>query len=291
VFRTHADAPRVLIANSNLVPRWANWEHFSELDRKGLMMYGQMTAGSWIYIGTQGIVQGTYETFAEAGRSISAATSRGRWILTAGLGGMGGAQPLAGVFAGACVLAVECQPSRIEKRMETRYLDQRADGLTRARDDPPRDGGAAGDQRRPARERGGGLPGARAARHPARHRDRPDERARPRERLPAAGWTVAEWAAKAGKRSAAVAAAAKRSMVQHVQAMLDFQDRGAKVLDYGNNIRQLAKEEGLADAFGFPGSCRPISARSSAAGSAPSAGRPSPAIGGHLPDGCPRCGS
>ena len=132
VFQTHADAPRVLIANSNLVPRWATWEHFNELDRKGLMMYGQMTAGSWIYIGTQGIVQGTYETFAEAGRQHFSGSLAGRWILTGGLGGMGGAQPLAGVFAGACVLAVECQPSRIEKRLETRYLDEKADNLDTA---------------------------------------------------------------------------------------------------------------------------------------------------------------
>ena len=130
VFETHRDAPRVLIANSNLVPRWASWEHFSELDRKGLMMYGQMTAGSWIYIGSQGIVQGTYETFAECGRQHFGGSLAGRWILTGGLGGMGGAQPLAGVFAGACVLAVECQPSRIEKRLETRYLDHRAEDPT-----------------------------------------------------------------------------------------------------------------------------------------------------------------
>ena len=161
VFRTHADAPRVLLANSNLVPHWATWEHFNELDRKGLMMYGQMTAGSWIYIGSQGIVQGTFETFAEAGRQHFGGDLAGRWILTAGLGGMGGAQPLAGVFAGASVLAVECQPSRIEKRLETRYLDHRADDLDSALAMVARGlRRAARDQRRPARQRGGGLPRA-----------------------------------------------------------------------------------------------------------------------------------
>ena len=178
VFRTHADAPRVLIANSNLVPAWANWEHFHALDRKGLMMYGQMTAGSWIYIGSQGIVQGTYETFVEAGRQHFGGDLAGRWILTGGLGGMGGAQPLAGVFAGASILCVECQPSRIEKRLETKYLDHRADDLDAALA-MIRAGlrGEARDQRRPARQCGGGLPRAGAARRGARHRHRPDQRA------------------------------------------------------------------------------------------------------------------
>ncbi len=254
VFETHADAPRVLIANSNLVPRWASWEHFSELDRKGLMMYGQMTAGSWIYIGSQGIVQGTYETFAEAGRQHFGGDLGGRWILTGGLGGMGGAQPLAGVFAGACVLAVECQPSSIEKRLETKYLDHRADDLDTA----------LGMIRAACAERRAisvGLLGNAAEVFPELVRrgvvpdivtDQTSAHDPANGYLPA-GWTLAEWAAKRETDPAAVAAAARRSMVAHVQAMLDFQRMGAKVLDYGNNIRQMAKEEGLADAFGFPG--------------------------------------
>ncbi|MBL6455085.1 urocanate hydratase [Belnapia sp. T6] len=254
VFETHADAPRVLIANSNLVPRWASWEHFSELDRKGLMMYGQMTAGSWIYIGSQGIVQGTYETFAEAGRQHFGGDLAGRWILTGGLGGMGGAQPLAGVFAGACVLAVECQPSRIEKRLETRYLDHRADDLDTALAMIR----AACAERRAISV---GLLGNAAEVFPELVRrgvvpdivtDQTSAHDPANGYLPA-GWTLAEWEAKRETDPAAVAAAAKRSMVAHVQAMLDFQSRGAKVLDYGNNIRQMAKEEGLEGAFGFPG--------------------------------------
>ncbi|MBL6077326.1 urocanate hydratase [Belnapia sp. T18] len=254
VFETHADAPRVLIANSNLVPRWASWEHFSELDRKGLMMYGQMTAGSWIYIGSQGIVQGTYETFAEAGRQHFGGDLAGRWILTGGLGGMGGAQPLAGVFAGASVLAVECQPSSIEKRLETKYLDHRADNLDEA----------LAMIRTACAERRAisvGLLGNAAEIFPELVRrgvvpdivtDQTSAHDPANGYLPA-GWTLAEWAAKRESDPAAVAAAARRSMVGHVQAMLDFQRMGAKVLDYGNNIRQMAKEEGLADAFGFPG--------------------------------------
>ncbi|WP_043363709.1 urocanate hydratase [Belnapia sp. F-4-1] len=254
VFETHADAPRVLIANSNLVPRWASWEHFSELDRKGLMMYGQMTAGSWIYIGSQGIVQGTYETFAEAGRQHFGGDLAGRWILTGGLGGMGGAQPLAGVFAGACVLAVECQPSSIEKRLETKYLDHRADNL----DEALAMIRAACAERRAISV---GLLGNAAEVFPELVRrgvvpdivtDQTSAHDPANGYLPA-GWTLAEWAAKRESDPAAVAAAARRSMVAHVQAMLDFQRMGAKVLDYGNNIRQMAKEEGLADAFGFPG--------------------------------------
>ena len=229
VFRTHADAPRVLIANSNLVPRWATWEHFNELDRKGLMMYGQMTAGSWIYIGSQGIVQGTYETFAEAGRQHFGGELAGRWILTAGLGGMGGAQPLAGVMAGASVLAVECQPSRIEKRLETRYLDRQADDL----DD------ALGDDRgRPARR------GARSASacSATRRRSSPSSSGAASSRtwstdqtsahdpvngyLPA-GWTLAEWESRRGERPAR---GRRRGEAQHgrrtSQAMLEFQRMG-----------------------------------------------------------------
>ncbi|MDO9500403.1 urocanate hydratase [Falsiroseomonas sp.] len=254
VFRTHADAPRVLIANSNLVPRWANWEHFSELDRKGLMMYGQMTAGSWIYIGSQGIVQGTYETFAEAGRQHFGGDLAGRWILTGGLGGMGGAQPLAGVFAGACVLAVECQPSSIEKRLETRYLDHKADDLDTA----------LAMIREACAERRAisvGLLGNAAEVFPELVRrgvvpdivtDQTSAHDPANGYLPA-GWSLGQWQAMRESDPAAVAAAAKHSMVAHVQAMLDFQSRGAIVMDYGNNIRQMAKEEGLANAFDFPG--------------------------------------
>jgi urocanate hydratase len=254
VFPTHADAPRVLIANSNLVPRWATWEHFNELDRKGLMMYGQMTAGSWIYIGSQGIVQGTYETFVEAGRQHFGGDLAGRWILTAGLGGMGGAQPLAGVFAGACVLAVECQPSRIEKRLETRYLDHRADDLDTALAMIR----AACAERRAISV---GLLGNAAEVFPELVRrgvvpdivtDQTSAHDPANGYLPA-GWSLGEWEAKRESDPNAVAAAAKRSMVPHVQAMLDLKARGAVVMDYGNNIRQMAKEEGLANAFDFPG--------------------------------------
>jgi urocanate hydratase len=254
VFETHADAPRVLIANSNLVPNWANWEHFTKLDRAGLMMYGQMTAGSWIYIGTQGIVQGTFETFAEAGRQHFGGDLAGRWILTAGLGGMGGAQPLAGVFAGACVLAVECQPSRIEKRLETGYLDQRADSLDEALAIIRR----ACDEKKAISV---GLLGNAAEIFPELVKrgvvpdivtDQTSAHDPANGYLPA-GWTLADWEAKRQSDPAAVAAAAKRSMVAHVQAMLDFKKMGSAVLDYGNNIRQMAKDEGLSDAFGFPG--------------------------------------
>ncbi|MBX6373947.1 MAG: urocanate hydratase [Acetobacteraceae bacterium] len=254
VFETHLDAPRVLIANSNLVPRWATWEHFHELDRKGLMMYGQMTAGSWIYIGSQGIIQGTYETFAEAGRQHYGGDLSGRWILTAGLGGMGGAQPLAGVFAGACVLAVECQPSRIERRLEMKYLDHRADDLDTA----------LAMIRQACAERRAvsvGLLGNAAEVFPelVRRGVKPDivtdqtSAHDPANGYLPAGWTVAQWEEMRARDPNAVAAAARKSMVQHVQAMLDFQRMGSAVLDYGNNIRQMAKDEGLADAFGFPG--------------------------------------
>ncbi len=254
VFETHKDAPRVLLANSNLVPAWADWEHFSELDRAGLMMYGQMTAGSWIYIGSQGIVQGTYETFVEAGRQHFGGDLAGRWILTAGLGGMGGAQPLAGVFAGASVLAVECQPSRIEKRLETGYLDRRATSVDQALAMI----GAACIEKKPISV---GLVGNAAEIFPELVRrgvvpdivtDQTSAHDPSNGYLPA-GWTLAEWEAKRESDPKAVAAAAKRSMVVHVQAMLDFKAMGSAVLDYGNNIRQMAKDEGLSGAFGFPG--------------------------------------
>ena len=254
VFETHADAPRVLIANSNLVPAWANWERFHALDRLGLMMYGQMTAGSWIYIGSQGIVQGTYETFAEAGRQHFGGDLAGRWILTGGLGGMGGAQPLAGVFAGASILCVECQPSRIEKRLETKYLDHRADDLEAA---------LAMIRQACAEKRAisVGLLGNAAEVFPELVRrgivpdivtDQTSAHDPANGYLPA-GWTLAQWEEKRARDPAAVAAAARRSMVAQVQAMLDFQRMGAAVLDYGNNIRQMAKDEGLANAFDFPG--------------------------------------
>ncbi len=254
VFRTHADAPRVLIANSNLVPRWASWEHFHALDRKGLMMYGQMTAGSWIYIGSQGIVQGTYETFAEAGRRHYGGDLSGRWILTAGLGGMGGAQPLAAVFAGASLLAVECQPSRIEKRLETGYLDHRADDLDTAL---AMIRAACGDKRAISV----GLLGNAAEVLPelVRRGVKPDlvtdqtSAHDPANGYLPLGWTLARWEEMRARDPAAVAAAARRSMVRHVQAMLDFQAMGSAVFDYGNNIRQMAKDEGLEHAFDFPG--------------------------------------
>jgi urocanate hydratase len=254
VFETHENAPRVLIANSNLVPAWANWEHFNQLDRAGLMMYGQMTAGSWIYIGSQGIVQGTYETFAEAGRQHFGGDLAGRWILTGGLGGMGGAQLLAGVFAGACVLAVECQPSRIEKRLETGYLDVKADTLEEALDIIRR---ATAEKRAISV----GLLGNAAEVFPELVRrgvvpdivtDQTSAHDPANGYLPA-GWTLEQWEARRETDPRAVAAAARHSMVAHVQAMLDFKRLGSVVMDYGNNIRQMAKDEGLADAFGFPG--------------------------------------
>ncbi len=254
VFETHGNAPRVLIANSNLVPAWATWEHFNALDRAGLMMYGQMTAGSWIYIGSQGIVQGTYETFVEAGRQHFSGDLAGRWILTAGLGGMGGAQPLAGVFAGASVLAVECQPSRIEKRLETGYLDHRAGDLDAALAMIRR----ACDEKRAISV---GLLGNAAEVFPELVRrgvvpdivtDQTSAHDPANGYLPA-GWTLDDWETRRESDPKGVAAAARRSMVDQVQAMLDFKRMGSAVLDYGNNIRQMAKDEGLADAFGFPG--------------------------------------
>ncbi len=254
VFRTHPDAPRVLIANSNLVPRWATWEHFHELDRLGLMMYGQMTAGSWIYIGSQGIVQGTYETFVEVGRQHYGGSLAGRWILTAGLGGMGGAQPLAAVMAGASMLAVECQASRIEMRLRTGYLDRKAADLDEALamiDAARRDGTPVSV----------GLLGNAADVFPelVRRGVRPDvvtdqtSAHDPLNGYLPRGWTVAEWDARRERDPAGVTAAARASMAGHVRAMLDFHRMGVPTLDYGNNIRQMAKEAGVADAFDFPG--------------------------------------
>ncbi|MEL6768639.1 MAG: urocanate hydratase [Pseudomonadota bacterium] len=254
VARTHADAPRVLIANSNLVPAWATWRHFNELDRLGLMMYGQMTAGSWIYIGTQGIVQGTYETFAEAGRRHYDGSLKGRWILTAGLGGMGGAQPLAAVFAGACCLAVECDETRIDFRLRTRYLDEKATDLDTAL--------AMIDRFTKAGEaRSVGLLGNAADVFPklVRRGVRPDivtdqtSAHDPVNGYLPAGWSLGEWRAKRESDPAAVEAAARASMRTHVEAMVAFWEAGLPVLDYGNNIRQVAKDEGLENAFAFPG--------------------------------------
>ena len=254
VFRTHADAPRVLIANSNLVPRWATWDHFNELDRKGLAMYGQMTAGSWIYIGAQGIVQGTYETFVEMGRQHYGGDLSGRWLLTAGLGGMGGAQPLAAVMAGASCLAIECQPSRIEMRLRTGYLDQKADSLDQALEIIDR----AGKARTPVSV---GLLGnaaellpqlfARGVR-PDLLTDQTSAHDPVNGYLPA-GWSLERWAAMREQDPKQVEEAAKASMALHVQAMLDFQAAGVPTVDYGNNIRQMAKEAGVEDAFDFPG--------------------------------------
>ena len=254
VFRTHADAPRVLIANSNLVPRWATWDHFNELDRKGLAMYGQMTAGSWIYIGAQGIVQGTYETFAEMGRQHYGGDLTGRWILTAGLGGMGGAQPLAAVMAGASCLAVECQPSRIEMRLRTGYLDEMATDLDQAlaaiegacKAGTPRSVGLLGNAADvfPELVRRGVRPDAVTDQTSAHD---------PINGYLPKGWTVAEWESRRQSEPKAVEAAAKSSMAVQVRAMLTFQERGIPVVDYGNNIRQMAKEEGVANAFDIPG--------------------------------------
>ncbi|HEY1561341.1 MAG TPA: urocanate hydratase [Caulobacteraceae bacterium] len=254
VFRTHPDAPRVLIANSNLVPRWATWEHFNELDRKGLAMYGQMTAGSWIYIGAQGIVQGTYETFAELGRQHYGGDLAGRWILTGGLGGMGGAQPLAAVMAGASCLAVECQPSRIEMRLRTGYLDQMSQDLDEALAMIRR----SCEAKKPLSV---GLLGNAAEIFPEllARGVRPDavtdqtSAHDPSNGYLPAGWSIDEWMARRESDPAGVAKAAKASMAVQVKAMLGFHRAGVPTVDYGNNIRQMAKEEGLADAFDFPG--------------------------------------
>src|SRR6187455_2115304 len=254
VFETHADAPRVLLANSNLVPRWSTWEHFNELDKKGLMMYGQMTAGSWIYIGSQGIVQGTYETFVEMGRQHYDGDLKGKWILTAGLGGMGGAQPLAATMAGASMLAIECQPSRIERRLRSGYLNGEASTLDEALAFIVQ----ATQSKKPVSV---GLLGNAADIFPelVRRGVRPDivtdqtSAHDPINGYLPKGWTLAEWEQKRSADPKAVEAAAKTSMVGHVQAMLDFHARGIPTLDYGNNIRQMAKDLGLKNAFDFPG--------------------------------------
>jgi urocanate hydratase len=256
VFRTHADAPRVLIANSNLVPKWATWEHFHELDRKGLMMYGQMTAGSWIYIGSQGIVQGTYETFVEAARQHFGGDARGRWILTAGLGGMGGAQPLAASFAGFCSLNVECQQSRIDFRLRSRYLDEQASDLD---DALARVAKYTGEGRAVSI----GLLGNAAEVLPelVRRGVRPDlvtDQTSAHDLIHGylpPGWSVERWrmAQADASQHAALRGAAAQGCAVHVQAMLDFQRRGIPTVDYGNNIRQVAFDQGVANAFDFPG--------------------------------------
>ncbi len=273
VFPTHADAPRVLIANSNLVPHWATWEHFHELDRKGLAMYGQMTAGSWIYIGSQGIVQGTYETFAEMGRRHFGGNLAGRWILTAGLGGMGGAQPLAATMAGASMLAVECRQSRIAKRLETGYVDAQANSL----DDALAMLDAAKKNARPLSvallgnivdvlqallERGI---------RPDAVTDQTSAHDPVNGYLPQ-GWTVEEWDRRRAEDPAGTAAAAAQSMARHVEYLLRFKRLGLPVFDYGNNIRQVARDAGVAQAFDIRDSCPNISARCFAAASDPSAG-------------------
>ena len=254
VFKTHSDAPRVLIANSNLVPHWATWDHFNELDRQGLMMYGQMTAGSWIYIGTQGIVQGTYETFVEAGRQHYNGDLSGRWILTAGLGGMGGAQPLAAVMAGACCLAVECDPERIEMRLRTRYLDEKAGTLDEALD-------MINSWIKAGVVKSVGLSGNAADVFPelVKRGVKPDivtdqtSAHDPVHGYLPTGWSVSQWRDAQEKDPKSVEVAARASMKIHVTAMVDFWNQGIPTLDYGNNIRQVAKEEGLGNAFAFPG--------------------------------------
>ncbi|WP_341024604.1 urocanate hydratase [Brevundimonas diminuta] len=254
VFRTHVDAPRVLIANSNLVPKWATWDHFNELDKKGLAMYGQMTAGSWIYIGTQGIVQGTYETFMEAGRQHYGGDWSGKWILTAGLGGMGGAQPLAATMAGASCITIECQRSRIEFRLRTRYVDVMAETLDEAlalleqsfKDKKPLSIGLLGNAADLLPEM------VKRGVRPDLVTDQTSAHDPVNGYLPS-GWTVAEWEEKRVSDPAAVETAARASMATHVRAMLDFQKMGVPTTDYGNNIRQVAFDEGVENAFDFPG--------------------------------------
>jgi urocanate hydratase len=260
VFKTHPDAPRVLLANSNIVPHWANWEHFHELDRKGLMMYGQMTAGSWIYIGSQGIVQGTYETFAEAGRQHYGGDLAGRWIVTSGLGGMGGAQPLAASFAGAVSLNLECQQSRIDFRLRTKYLDKQASDLDHALEliqfhCGRKDGVSIGLLGNAAeimpelvkRAKNGGS-------RPALVTDQTSAHDLINGYLPL-GWTVEQWkaASEDSSKHSELRAAAARSCAAHVRAMLDFHKMGVPTVDYGNNIRQVALEQGVKNAFDFPG--------------------------------------
>ena len=254
IVRTHEDAPRVLIANSNLVPHWANWDHFNELDKKGLMMYGQMTAGSWIYIGTQGIVQGTYETFAEAGRQHYGGRLTGRWILTGGLGGMGGAQPLAAVMAGACCLAVECNADSIDFRLRTGYLDEKTDSLDEALS-------MIETWTKEGKSRSVGLLGNAADIFAQIHARgiRPDivtdqtSAHDPVNGYLPQGWSVAEWKTKRKTDPKAVEKAARASMRVQVEAMVAFHKDGVPTVDYGNNIRQMALEEGLENAFDFPG--------------------------------------
>jgi urocanate hydratase len=254
VFTTHPDAPRVLLANSNLVPRWSTWEHFNELDRKGLMMYGQMTAGSWIYIGSQGIVQGTYETFIEMGRQHYGGSLAGRWLLTAGLGGMGGAQPLASVMAGASCLAVECQRSRIDMRLKSGYLDHATDDIDEAL-------ALIGRSCEEKRAISVGLLGNAGEVLPELFRRgvRPDlltdqtSAHDPVNGYLPIGWTVEKWLAERVSDPAKVSAAARASMASHVHSMLDFHKAGVPTVDYGNNIRQVALEEGVRNAFDFPG--------------------------------------
>ena len=254
VFNTHKDAPRVLIANSNLVPHWANWDHFNELDKKGLAMYGQMTAGSWIYIGTQGIVQGTYETFMEAGRQHYDGNLKGRWILTGGLGGMGGAQPLAAVMAGACCLAVECDETRADFRLRTRYVDEKTHDLDEALAMIEK-WTAAGQAKSVA------LIGNAADVFPelVKRGVKPDmvtdqtSAHDPIHGYLPQGWTVAQWREKQESAPKEVETAARASMRVQVEAMVDFWNAGVPTLDYGNNIRQVAQEEGLENAFAFPG--------------------------------------
>ncbi|MDG1858281.1 MAG: urocanate hydratase [Emcibacteraceae bacterium] len=254
VFRTHEDAPRVLIANSNIVPHWANWDHFNELDKKGLMMYGQMTAGSWIYIGSQGIVQGTYETFVEMGRQHFGGDLTGKWVLTGGLGGMGGAQPLAATMAGASMLAIECRSDRIDFRLRTRYVDKRADTLDEAMEminEATSNGKAVSV----------GLLGNAAEIIPEmiKRGIRPDavtdqtSAHDPVNGYLPIGWTVEEWESKIESAPKEVEAAAKKAMAVHVKAMLEYHEMGIPTFDYGNNIRQVALDEGVENAFDFPG--------------------------------------
>ena len=255
VFRTHADAPRVLIANSNLVPAWATWEHFNELDRKGLMMYGQMTAGSWIYIGSQGIVQGTFETFAEAGRQHYGGDWTGKWILTAGLGGMGGAQPLAGTMAGASMIAIECDPSRIEMRLRTGYLDAQAKTIDEAASllanaKGPISIGLIGNAAELVPEF---LKRARSSQFkPALVTDQTSAHDPANGYLPE-HWSLAKWRDLRKREPEEVALSARESIAQHVRAIVGFKDLGIPCVDYGNNIRQEAKNAGLKNAFAYPG--------------------------------------
>ena len=254
IFKTHTDAPRVLIANSNLVPAWANWEHFNELDKKGLMMYGQMTAGSWIYIGSQGIVQGTYETFVEMGRQHFDGDLSGRWILTAGLGGMGGAQPLAATMAGASLLAIECDQDRIQKRLRTGYLDKTTDNLDEALEMIQ----SSIDNKEPISV---GLLGNVADILPKmiEMKVKPDivtdqtSAHDPVNGYLPSGWSIDEWDKKRKSHPEIVAKYAKESMAKHVEAMLAFHEQGIPTVDYGNNLRQMAFDQGVSAAFSFPG--------------------------------------